>query len=82
LRHTPEEQLLIVAWFGEGRSDTAAVNLHIPLHALITIGLTPNYSYKLTPLFHFDKEIIMSAEHELTVNFTNFTYEIYCFSKK
>jgi len=82
LRHTPEEQLLIVAWFGTGSGDTAAINLHIPPHALNTMGLASNCSYQLTPMFHAEKEIIMNVENEFIINFTNFTYEIYRFSKK
>jgi hypothetical protein len=82
LRHTSDEQLLITAWFGAEQNDTTAINLHIPQHALTTMGLPLNSSCKLTPLLHAGREIIMGADGELTINFTDFTYEIYCFSKK
>lgn len=79
LRYTSEEQLLIVGWFG---GDIASIDLHIPPHALITMGLAVNGRYKLTPLFHAGKKTAMSLENELTINFTDFTYEVYCFSEK
>ncbi|MCL2098139.1 MAG: alpha-amylase family glycosyl hydrolase [Bacteroidales bacterium] len=82
LRHTSEEQLLFVARFGMEQADNFTINLHIPQHALATMGLTNNCRYKLTPLFHADKDVIMDIDGELIINFTKFTYEIYCFSKK
>jgi len=82
LRHTPEEQLLIAAWFGAEQSSTAAINLHIPQDALNAMGLPLNRCCKLTPLLHSGKELIMNMDNELTVNFADFTYEIYRFSEK
>ncbi|MDR0295737.1 MAG: alpha-amylase [Prevotellaceae bacterium] len=81
LRYTSEEQLLIVAWFGTARNNIATVNLHIPQHAFTSMGLAARCSYKLTPLLDTGKEVIMNIDNELPVNFTDFTYKIYRFSK-
>jgi glycosidase len=80
LRHTAEEQLLIVALFGDKQTDMT-INLHIPQHALTTMGLAIHQNYKLRPLLHADKEIVMGSDNELSINFTDFTYEIYRFSE-
>ena len=78
LRHTSEEQLLVVASF---HPSPVTRHLCIPEHALQTMGLPAGGRYLLTPLLHSSPELLM-IDSELTIDLHNFTYEVYRFSKK
>ncbi len=82
LRHTKEEQLLIVACFHPLPFTFSPFTICIPEHALQTMGLSANKAYILTPLLHPVKPVVLSADNELVVDFSKNTYEIYRFSEK
>ncbi len=78
LRHTPSERLLVVARF-EGQP--GALTLHIPEHAMQTMGCEKGAAFRLKPLLHPGAPLELSPEGLVTINFDEYAYEVYRFSE-
>ncbi|MDR3235755.1 MAG: alpha-amylase [Prevotellaceae bacterium] len=79
LRHTTHEILLFVSYFD---APEAELRIHIPAHALDTMGLPRGKSRLLTPLLHHTTPVELSVDSEITLTVKDFAYEIFRLSEK